>query len=450
MTDDRQNSGPDQNGPFANDPTQPQPGAAAPGAQQPVTPPPAYGVNPTLQQPTWQSVPDGHTAPQPPYDTQAAYDPAAAQPVAAAPKSSSKLPLTVAGVAAVGLLAGGIGGVVGHQMSDSGSSTSNSSSKVQTVPGATATAQPPAEPGSVQDVAARVLPSVVSIEVSTGQESGSGSGVVLSEDGTILTNNHVVAAGGDKPADQVLVSFSDGSRARAKVIGADPTNDIAVIKADKTGLQPIAMGTSSNLSVGQSVIAIGSPLGLEGTVTTGIISALNRPVSTAGADGSVESVIDAIQTDAAINPGNSGGALVNSSGALIGINSAIATLGGDQSSQSGSIGLGFAIPIDQARRVADQLMNGGKVTRANLGVNVRPNDDVTQPGALVASVVKGGAADQAGIPQGALITKVDDQTISSSEALVAAIRSHAPGDQVKIVYTAGGKQQTVDVKLGQA
>ncbi|MFC0316479.1 trypsin-like peptidase domain-containing protein [Gordonia phosphorivorans] len=364
------------------------------------------------------------------------------------PQKNGRGPLWIAMVAVLALVAGLLGGVVGVIATRDGS-TSDAPEVLAGSPNTRVTTQPPAKPGSVQDVAARVLPSVVSIGVSTGRQSGSGSGVILSDDGTILTNAHVIMAGGDKPADNVLVSYSNGNRAKATVVGVDAMSDIAVIKADSTGLTPIAVGASDNLSVGQDVIAIGSPLGLEGTVTTGIISALNRPVTTGAADGSVESVINAIQTDAAINPGNSGGALVNSSGALIGINTAIATVGSGQG-EVGSIGLGFAIPIDQAMRVANQLIAGQKVTRANLGVNVRPSPEATEPGALVESVVSGGPAAQARIPQGALITAVDDAKVASSAALVAAIRSKEPGQSVKITYTHQGKEQTVTVKLGEA
>lgn len=348
----------------------------------------------------------------------------------------------VIGAVAVAVLAGGIGGGVGAFVADR-NSDSSSASNTSVASGPTETSQPKAEPGSVQDIASRVLPSVVSITVAAGNQVGSGSGVVLESNGVILTNNHVVQG-----AQQVLVSFNDGSRAQAKVLGTDPVSDIAVIQADKTGLTPITIGASNNLNVGQEVIAIGSPLGLEGTVTTGIISALNRPVSTSGADGSTESVIDAIQTDAAINPGNSGGALINSSGALIGINTAIATTGAE--GESGSIGLGFAIPIDQAMRVADQLRDNGKPTQANLGVSVRPNRDLEKPGATVASVVRGGPAEKAGIPTGAVITGLNDRKISTSEALVAAVRSHAPGDTVKVTYSVNNQSKTVEVTLGTA
>ncbi|WP_420040839.1 S1C family serine protease [Gordonia sp. MP11Mi] len=346
------------------------------------------------------------------------------------------------GAVVVAVLAGGVGGGVGAFVADNNNSTSSTSSS-PVASGPTESSQPKAAPGSVQDVANRVLPSVVSITVASGRQVGSGSGVVLDSSGVILTNNHVVQG-----AEQVLVSFNDGSRAQAKVLGADPVSDIAVIKADKSGLTPITIGASNNLSVGQEVIAIGSPLGLEGTVTTGIISALNRPVSTSGSDSTTESVIDAIQTDAAINPGNSGGALINSSGALIGVNTAIATTGAE--GETGSIGLGFAIPVDQAMRVANELRHNGKPTRANLGVSVRPNNDLEQPGAVIASVVRNGPADKAGIPQGALITAVNDRKISTANALVAAIRSHGPGDTVKVTYSVNNQSKTTEVVLGTA
>ncbi|MFZ2511363.1 MAG: trypsin-like peptidase domain-containing protein [Gordonia sp. (in: high G+C Gram-positive bacteria)] len=394
--------------------------------------PPEYGHNPPSTTHTWQQMPPAA--------------PFSGQPASGSP-NRGRGPVWFALLAVLALVAGLLGGLGGAALLRDSSSTS--SPVLGGAPGGRMTEQPPAEPGSVQEVAARVLPSVVSIAVSVGRQSGSGSGVVLSADGTILTNAHVVSAGGTDAARDVLVSYSNGKRARARVLGADPMSDIAVIKAESTGLTPITVGASDNLTVGQDVIAIGSPLGLAGTVTTGIISALNRPVSTTGADGSHESVIDAIQTDAAINPGNSGGALVNAAGALIGVNSAIATMGSSQGA-SGSIGLGFAIPIDQAMRVAKQIIAGQPVTRANLGVNVRPSPDPMAPGAVVAGLVAGGAAQQARIPEGAVITAVDDRTIASSEDLVAAIRSREPGETVKITYTDQGRAATATVKLGEA
>jgi putative serine protease PepD len=341
------------------------------------------------------------------------------------------------------LAGGGIGGVVGANVADdSGPTSSNSESVLGGDRDNTQPVQAPA--GSTQEVAQKVTPSVVSIEVEGSQASGSGSGIVLTEDGTIMTNNHVVSGAGSNP--NLTVTFSDGSTAAAQIVGADPISDIAVIKVDKTGLTPIAVGRSDNLVVGQEVIAIGSPLGLNGTVTTGIISALNRPVSTRGEGDGQASVMDAIQTDAAINPGNSGGALVNANGALIGVNSAIASL--SQGETGGSIGLGFAIPVDQAMRIADELEKTGKATQAGLGVTVRsgaPSAD--NPGALINEVQAGGAASKAGIPNGALVTKVDDRVIASGDALIAAVRSHAPGDTVSVTYEVNGQNKTAEVTL---
>jgi putative serine protease PepD len=264
-----------------------------------------------------------------------------------------------------------------------------------------------------------------------------------------LTNNHVVEAA--KGAGDTTITFADGRTSKFTVVGTDPSSDIAVVKADNvTDLTPIAIGSSANLKVGQDVVAVGSPLGLEGTVTTGIISALNRPVAAGGDIKNQNTVLDAIQTDAAINPGNSGGALVNMNGELVGVNSAIATLGGDSAdAQSGSIGLGFAIPIDQAKRIADELIQSGTASHASLGVQV--GNDATSHGAKIVEVTAGGAAAAAGLPSGVTVTKVDDRVIASADALVAAVRSRAPGDKVTLTYLdPSGKPQTVQVTLGKA
>ncbi|MGB9307582.1 MAG: trypsin-like peptidase domain-containing protein [Mycobacterium sp.] len=309
-------------------------------------------------------------------------------------------------------------------------------------------------PGSVEQVASKVVPSVVMLETDMGRQSEEGSGVILSADGLIMTNNHVVAAAAKPPAGpppKTTVTFSDGRTATFTVVAADPTSDIAVVRVQGVnGLTPISIGASSDLRVGQPVVAIGSPLGLAGTVTTGIVSALNRPVSTTGESGNQNTVLDAIQTDAAINPGNSGGALVNMNGQLVGINSAIATLGADSGdAQSGSIGLGFAIPIDQAKRIADELISTGKASHASLGVQVTTDKGV--PGAKVVDVVQGGAAANAGVPKGVIVTKVDDRSINSADALVASVRSKAPGDKVTLTYQdPSGGNRTVQVTLGKA
>lgn len=359
----------------------------------------------------------------------------------------------LAGAVALALVSGGVGGAVGamatHSDSDGGSGTVDNALN-SPVPNANPAINAPA--GSVQSVANKVLPSVVMIKVVGNQSEGEGSGVVLSSDGLILTNNHVATGAG--PDAKLTVAFGDGTTATAKVVGADPVSDVAVIKADgKTGLTPIELGNSSGVQVGQQVVAVGSPLGLAGTVTSGIVSSLNRPVSTSGDSGNQNTVIDAIQTDAAINPGNSGGALVDMNGKLIGINTAIASLGGGQASsgpQSGSIGLGFAIPVDQARRIADELTKAGKATHALIGIQVPSNDDVN--GARVIEVTPGSPAEKAGIPKGSIITKVDDRLIDAGDALIAAVRSHAPGDKITVTYTddKGNNAKKADVTLTDA
>lgn len=365
------------------------------------------------------------------------------------PRKRSRAGLLTVGALTIAVVSAGIGGGVATlvQPDRTGGTTSilgaNPSQPAASLPA-----------GSVEQVAAKVVPSVVKLETDMGRQSEEGSGIILSADGLILTNNHVIASasapGGGSA--QTKVSFYDGSTTTYKLVGADPSSDIAVVKAENvSGLTPITLGSSGNLRVGQDVVAIGSPLGLEGTVTTGIVSALNRPVAAGGDAQNQNTVLDAIQTDAAINPGNSGGALVDMNGDLVGVNSAIATLGGDspEATQSGSIGLGFAIPVDQAKRIADELIQSGTATRASLGVQVV--NDKTVDGAKIMDITSGGPAQAAGLPAGAVVTKVDDRPIGSGNALVAAIRSKAPGDQVTLTYLdSAGKSQTVQVTLGTA
>ncbi|WP_324194080.1 trypsin-like peptidase domain-containing protein [Nocardia blacklockiae] len=370
---------------------------------------------------------------------------------ATAPRPRGRAGL-LAGAVALALVSGGVGGAVGALVTDSGDSGSTAVNALDAPSPKAGQPVANAPAGTVPAVAQKVLPSVVMIRVAGARAEGEGSGVVLSSDGMILTNNHVASGAG--PNAKIQVQFNDGSVAAATVVGLDPVSDLAVIKADKTGLTPIELGASQSLQVGQSVVAIGSPLGLAGTVTTGIVSALNRPVSTSGeqSQGQTGSVISAVQTDAPINPGNSGGALVDMNGNLIGINTAIATLGAAEAGgqQSGSIGLGFAIPVDQARRVADQLIKTGHATYAQVGLSVRPADDLN--GARVLDVTPDGPAAKAGIPPNTVVTKVDNQVIDSGNALVAAIRSHQPGDKVKITYTddKGQNPKTVEVTLAAA
>ncbi|MCV7191575.1 S1C family serine protease [Mycolicibacterium brumae] len=390
----------------------------------------------------------------------AAYDPYRRQPTPApaqpAPKSRRGRTAGLwAGALAIAMVSAGIGGGVAV-LATPDQATSISNAVAPDSPGATETPTQPAVSlpvGSREQVAAKVVPSVVKLQSNYGRAEGEGSGVILTADGLILTNNHVVAGDGGAATSgdpERTVAFADGRTAPFTIVGADPASDIAVVRADGvTDLTPITIGRSADLRVGQDVVAVGSPLGLEGTVTTGIVSALNRPVAASGDANNQNTVLDAIQTDAAINPGNSGGALVNMNGELVGINSAIATLGASsQQGQGGSIGLGFAIPVDQAKRIADELIATGKATHASLGVQV--SHDRAVSGAKVMEVVAGGAADKAGLPAGVIITKLDDRTITTSDALVAAVRSRAPGDEVTLTYSEpGGQPQTLKVTLGQ-
>ncbi|WP_024802209.1 trypsin-like peptidase domain-containing protein [Nocardia sp. BMG51109] len=435
-----------------------QPGFGPAGHQPGPAPAPPYAAYP--QDPGVQ-----HTAPMPPYPPEygavAPGGPAGpggpGQPPGVPYPAAGPAPQPggrgraglVAGAVVLALVAGGVGGAVGSLATRSDDSAPVTNALDAPVPKADNVSNAPA--GSVPAAAQKVLPSVVMIRVAGAQAEGEGSGVVLSSDGLILTNNHVVSGAG--PNARMQVQFNDGTTSSATVVGADPISDLAVVKAsDKTGLSPIELGTSSNLQVGQSAVAVGSPLGLSGTVTTGIVSALNRPVSTSGEQGGDGSVISAIQTDAPINPGNSGGPLVDMSGKLIGLNTAIATLGTSEASgqQGGSIGLGFAIPVDQARRVADELIKTGHATYAQIGITVNRVD--TSTGARVRDVVPDGPAGKAGIPAGAIVTKVNDQIIDSGNGLIAAVRSHQPGDKVKVTYTddKGQNPKTVEVTLAAA
>jgi putative serine protease PepD len=292
---------------------------------------------------------------------------------------------------------------------------------------------------SVAGIAKRVLPSVVSIEARDADGGSTGSGFVISSDGYILTNNHVIAAavtGGGT----IKVNLQDGSSHTATVVGRDASYDLAVLRISYRALTALTFGDSDKVAVGDSVLAIGSPLGLQGTVTLGIISATNRAV-TAGESAADNAFINALQTDAAINPGNSGGPLVDATGAVIGVNSAIATLGSSFGGQTGSIGLGFAIPINQARKTAEQLIKNGKATYPIIGVSV--DMSVSGKGALISSkstaILPGGPAAKAGLKPGDLITVFDGRAVTSPEELIVAVRAHDVGDSVVVKYTRSGK-----------
>jgi putative serine protease PepD len=305
---------------------------------------------------------------------------------------------------------------------------------------------------SVEQVAARVLPSIVKLQTDLGGKSAVGSGIVMTADGLIMTNAHVVSAAQSPsstgPGDaRTIVTFADGRTAPSTVVATDPLCDIAVVRADgMSGLTPITFGSSTDLRVGQHVVAVGSPLGLDGTVTAGIISALNRPLSSASDSANQATAIDAIQTDAPLNPGNSGGALVNANGQLIGINSASASFGAP-AAESGSIGLGFAIPVDEAKRIADELIATGTASHGFLGAQLA--DEAHTNGARIVEVSSGGPAASAGLPAGALVTKVDDQTIDSADALAAVVLTKAPGTTLAVDYLdANGAAHVAQVLLG--
>ena len=333
----------------------------------------------------------------------------------------------------IALIAGGFGAAIGR-----GSATNIGANLVQT------SNSIERAPDSIAALAARVIPAVVSISVKGSGGSGTGSGFFLDSDGFILTNNHVVESAARSGT--ITVELSDGKKYRATLIGRDAPYDLAVLKIDVVGAPTLQLGNSDAAQVGDAVIAIGSPLGLSGTVTSGIISSKNRAVTTGNGSGE-SSFINALQTDAAINPGNSGGPLVDATGAVIGVNSAIATLG--FSSQAGSIGLGFAIPINQAKKTTEQLIRTGSATYPIMGISV--DTRYTGAGALITSegvgITPGGPAAKAGLRAGDVILEFDGSEIDNSDELIVMIRSKNVGDKVKIKYKRGNLTKEVTVTL---
>jgi putative serine protease PepD len=437
---------------------QQHPGYPQPHYQQPYAQQSAYaqwsgGAQATQGQPL-QGQPAVEGQAWPAAEGQPIWQAAEGQPAWAAPVGTDQRPprsgrgrrIFVAGAAAV-LIALGAGGVgaaaaLAFDDNDSGPSVQTGNSSVTRV----------VDRSSLAQIAAAVQDSVVSITT----ESGEGSGVILTADGYIVTNNHVVATA---QGTTVTVIFADGKKATATIVGTDPLNDLAVVKAaDVSGLHAATFGASSKMQVGDTVLAIGSPLGLEGSVTAGIISAKDRTIQSSSEDDQQQSpfgnsqqqqssgsttMSGLLQTDAPINPGNSGGALVNTNGEVIGINSAIAT----QGSSSGNIGLGFAIPSDKASQVAKDLMAGKKVSHAQLGVSVAPAEN---GGALVSSVTANSAAAKAGIQQGDVITTVDGKNIDDSDDLVAAVQAGTVGQKMTIDFTRDGAKKQVTVTLAEA
>ncbi|GHC76572.1 S1C family serine protease [Streptomyces flavofungini] len=374
----------------------------------------------------------------------------------AAPKPGARRGGLVAAVLAAALIAGGVGGGLGFWAADRNDDNSTDST---TVSASDSPADLKREPGSVAGIANKALPSVVTIEAQSGSgEGGTGTGFVYDKQGHILTNNHVVASAAQ--GGKLSATFSNGKKFDAEVVGRAEGYDVAVIKLKNkpSDLAPLPLADSEKVAVGDSTIAIGAPFGLSNTVTTGIVSAKNRPVTSSDGGSSKSSYMSALQTDASINPGNSGGPLLDARGAVIGINSAIkpADSGGmGGGGQSGSIGLGFAIPVNQAKNVAQQLIKTGEATYPVIGASVSLAN--TSDGATIsdrgagnsgAAVEPGGPAAKAGLKSGDVIKKLDDTVIDSGPTLIGQIWTHRPGDTVKITYERDGKERTADVTLG--
>ncbi|MEO7982180.1 MAG: trypsin-like peptidase domain-containing protein [Sporichthyaceae bacterium] len=362
--------------------------------------------------------------------------------------SGPRTPVLVALAAVIALLAGGVGGGVGYLLADRSDGS-------RTIDGASLGSAPAKDvqrpAGSIPGIAAKVLPSVVQIKVRTSQGQATGSGFVVDENGIVVTNNHVVA----DAQGPVELTFSDGTTTNAEVVGTSASYDLAALRLDAKNLPALPLGNSDSVVVGDTVIAIGSPLGLSGTVTSGIISAKNRPVTAGAENGSGDSAyINAIQTDAAINPGNSGGPLVDIDGEVIGVNSAIATVGGGTFGQeAGNIGVGFAIPINQVRRTVEQLLDTGKAQFPVIGASL--DGTYNGQGARIATgsasgnppLVPGGPAEKAGVEAGDVVVAIDGKAVADSAELIVAIRSRQPGDTVTLTVRRNGSEQDVDVTL---
>ncbi|MFD5201743.1 trypsin-like peptidase domain-containing protein [Streptomyces sp. NPDC058375] len=415
--------------------------AAAPGQQQPAHA--AHGQQQTqwLQYDPWGAPGQPLTRPGPPEGAEPG-------------RRKKRRGGAFMGVLLLALVASGIGGGVGAYIERNGGLTTVELPQAGRDNGDRA-------PDSVAGIAASALPSVVTLHVSGTAESGTGTGFVLDGQGHILTNNHVVAPAGS--SGDITVTFSSGETASAELVGKDSGYDLAVVRVrGVSGLKPLPLGNSDNVQVGDPVVAIGAPFDLSNTVTSGIISAKQRPITAGGekGDGSDISYVDALQTDAPINPGNSGGPLVDARAHVIGINSAIRAAdsapGPEAGGQSGSIGLGFAIPINQGKRVAEELITTGKATHPVIGVtlDMKYTGDGAKVGAKGAdggpAVTKDGPADKAGIKSGDVITQVEGQRVHSGEELIVKIRAHRPGDSLDLKLTRGGEERTVTLKLGSA
>ena len=366
-------------------------------------------------------------------------------PPAPPARRTGRLRIGLAGLVAGALIGGGAGAGVATLLDGSDASVGAPTG------GQVVSIENPEQATAVTAAAAKAAPSVVTVYVRGASSSGSGSGVVLTRDGYVLTNAHVL--GSDRAS--VQVRTADGRLYDATVVGTDTVADLAVVKLDgAAGLTPATFADSEAVQVGDLAVAIGAPLGLSNTVTDGIISATDRAVAT-GSPRDEGTVIDALQTDAAINPGNSGGALVNAAGEVVGINTAIATVASGlpgQSGQGGNIGVGFAIPSNTAKRIADEIVQTGSASHAVLGVRAGtatddPGSEVGT-GAEIVEVTPDGAAAAAGLREGDVVTAVGDRPVTTSTELTAAVRSARPGEQVTLTVRRGGNTITIDVELG--
>ncbi|MGW5867443.1 S1C family serine protease [Streptomyces sp. NPDC055239] len=373
------------------------------------------------------------------------------------PKPAGRRGGLIAAVLVAALVAGGVGGGIGFWAAERNDNSTGST----TVSASNTPADLKRDPGTVADIAGKALPSVVTIEAQGGNgEGGTGTGFVYDKQGHILTNNHVVASAAE--GGKLAATFSDGKKYEAEVVGRAEGYDVAVIKLKNppSNLKPLPLGNSDKVAVGDSTIAIGAPFGLSNTVTTGIVSAKDRPVTSSDGASNKSSYMSALQTDASINPGNSGGPLLDAGGAVIGINSAIKPaesgggLGGG-GGQSGSIGLGFAIPVNQTKYVAEQLIKNGQAVYPVIGASVSLEEGsggatISQKGASDSqAVTPNGPAAKAGLKPGDVITKLDNTVIDSGPTLIGQIWTHKPGDTVEITYKRDGKEHKVDLVLGQ-
>ncbi|MEU2722381.1 S1C family serine protease [Streptomyces smyrnaeus] len=383
-----------------------------------------------------------------------------ALPLQQAPQRPRRASRLVVGGLVLALVAGGAGGLIGAYIERNGTVSDVELPQTAAGPAGEGGERPE---GSTAGIARRTLPGVVTLHAAGGGAEATGTGFVLDKRGHILTNNHVVESAEGSGA--VRVTFNGGQTATGEVIGSDGGYDLAVVKVSHvSGLTPLPLGNSDAVRVGDPVIAFGAPFDLEGTVTTGIVSAKERPITAGGGEpGSELSYVDALQTDAPINPGNSGGPLVDGRGRVIGVNSAIKGGGGDPGmpdaeAGGGSVGLGFAIPVNQARRVAEELINEGRATHPVIGVYLDTEYEgegarIGGAGGNGAAVVRGGPAHKAGLKEGDVITKVGDKLVTSGEELIVRIRSHRPGDALELTVRRGGAdgtQRTVSVTLGSA